>query len=268
MGREIKLAVAGEDRRMQVMYAALEKAGYLCVPLREAADCAAAVLPMPYSGDGVTVTDTEVSLARLFASLPARFPVLGGRIDKGGYLLAMQTDIRLFDYYSPETVQICNAALTAEGAIDLAAEQGWLTDGAQILVCGFGRIGKCLMSRLRGMGAHTTVSARSAVDLAWARALDYPCVETARMDCERYDLIFNTVPVRVFDRRRLLCMKDTVTILDLASAPYGTDLAAAAELGRQAITAPALPAKCFPERAGEVLAESVLTLLGETGCEI
>lgn len=257
MEREKTLAVAGTDPRSRAMHACLTQAGYTCLPLGTP-DVCAIVLPMPYAGDADTVKDTDLSLEALFASAGRHTPVLGGRFDALAYTLAMQYGVRCFDYYEQETVKIANAALTAAGAIDLAQRTGIPTQ-ARTLVCGFGRIGKCLANKL----PLATLSARRAADLAWCAALGHTCVPTHEIDPAEYDLIYNTVPVRIFDRAMLARMQPGTLIIDLASAPYGTDLAAAQELGVRALTAPALPAKAFPEQAGHILAQSACRILSE-----
>ena len=124
------------------------------------------------------------------------------------------------------------------------------------------------MSRLRGLGADAVVSARRETDLAWAEALGYHSVLTAKIDASDFDVVFNTVPAQVFGRTVLETMKKTAVIVDLASAPYGTDFDAAKELGVEALTAPSLPGRMFPEKAGKILAESAVKILREAGCAV
>ena len=57
---------------------------------------------------------------------------------------------------------------------------------------------------------------------------------------------------------RLGLLNKDALILDLASAPYGTDFEAAKELGIKAMTAPGLPGKTAPKTAGKLIAESII----------
>ena len=52
-------------------------------------------------------------------------------------------------------------------------------------------------------------------------------------------------------------------VIDLASSPGGTDFAAAKELGIRAEHALSLPARCAPQTAGELVADTVQTILQE-----
>lgn len=93
MEREKTIAVAGADKRSQAMRAALAETGYRIVGLADRKDALAAVLPMPYTLDGKTVKDTDISLEELFGSLEDRFVVLGGRLDLYAYCLAMNSGV-------------------------------------------------------------------------------------------------------------------------------------------------------------------------------
>lgn len=261
MEREKRLATAGQDERAKSLIATLRGSGYECLAIEHAPSSAATVLPMPYSADGVMINGTCISCAGFFASLARGHIVLGGRFDGRAYMLAMKHGVRLFDYFTPECVQIGNAALTARGAIAMAGDE---LAGARVLVCGFGRIGRCLMQQLQGV-AHATVSARKDTDLAWAQALGYDFVHTSHIHAAPYDIIFNTVPHLVFDRERLSSVKAGARLIDLASAPYGTDLAAAADLGVDVCTAPGLPGKMYPAEAGALLGASALKILEREG---
>lgn len=269
MEREKTIAVAGADKRSQAMRAALAETGYRIVGLADRKDALAAVLPMPYTLDGKTVKDTDISLEELFGSLEDRFVVLGGRLDLYAYCLAMNSGVRLFDYYDQEPVKIKNAALTADGAMAMApVDLGIQLCNCRVLVCGFGRTGKALANRLRGAGAMVTVSARKETDLAWIEALGCQAMDAEHLNLEGFDLVMNTVPVRLLTEERIASMKKDAAIIDLASAPFGTDFEAAKRRGITALTAPSLPARVFPEKAGRILAKSAICLLKEAGCGI
>jgi dipicolinate synthase subunit A len=75
------------------------------------------------------------------------------------------------------------------------------------------------------------------------------------------DVIFNTVPAPVLDKDVLVKVPSTTLIIDLASAPGGTDFASAEELGVKAILAPGLPGKVAPKTAGRILAQVVPRIL-------
>ena len=117
-------------------------------------------------------------------------------------------------------------------------------NGSNCLVAGYGRIGKVLAWMLRGIGAKVTVSARRTSDLAWVELFGYQAVKTDDIcDRDQYDLIFNTIPALVFNRRMLSKAREGTILIDLASAPGGVDYEAAEKLGIRVI-------KRCPCRAG------------------
>lgn len=156
-----------------------------------------------------------------------------------------------------------NAVPTAEGAVDMAIR---LTDrtlqGAQVLVLGFGRSATALAHTLWAMGARVKVVARTAVDRARAYALGlsaHPPSELKQL-VARADIVFNTVPAVVLREDILQQMRQGAVIVDIASAPGGTDFAAARRLGLSAHLAPGLPGIIAPATAGRIVAQTVLDL--------
>lgn len=156
-----------------------------------------------------------------------------------------------------------NAVPTAEGAIQLAIQHTEHTiHGSRILVLGFGRSGTVLARTLRGLGADVSVCARGSVDMARAFALG---VRPHRMEelkdlVARAEVVFNTIPALVLSPEVLRCMTPGSVIIDIASAPGGTDFPVAKQLGIQAYLAPGLPGITAPRTAGRIVADTVLSL--------
>ena len=163
-----------------------------------------------------------------------------------------------------------NAALTAEGAI--YAAMGETADSlldARCLVIGWGRIGRVLGARLAGLGAKVTVASRSEKSRRQAQGRGLQVVPTQALEeaLGEADLIFSTAPALVLDEERLARVRPQARIIDLASAPYGVDLAAAECLGLRAWREPGLPGRYCPLAAARVLAREVLGIYGERGGE-
>ena len=82
-------------------------------------------------------------------------------------------------------------------------------------------------------------------DLAWAENCGYGVEHTGQLEgwlCG-YDLVVNTVPVRVLREAELADLKPGCLVIDLASKPGGVDFDAAARLGVKAFWALSLPGK-------------------------
>ena len=159
-----------------------------------------------------------------------------------------------------------NAVPTAEGALALAMDNSDITvSGSSCLVVGCGRCGRALAKLLRGCGADVSVSSRKRKDRFWTRIHGCHPVETGELaeTIEQFDYIFNTVPVRVVDAGVLQRMREDALLIELASGAAGMDMTAAAQLGRRAIFAPALPGKCAPKTAAQILYRSIISILTE-----
>ncbi len=285
----LKFALVGGDMRQarlaamlardghQVFVSFMEKAGDIegaeAVGLEKAlaeADCV--ILPLP-ALDGTGMINTPLSAGRiapgeLLGLLREDVPVFGGRLSEAFLKAAEECRIHAEDYFLREELMVANAAATAEGAVQIAMEETpAMLCGSRVLVLGYGRIGKLLSHKLKAMGASVTVSARKPADLAWIKANGCAAAETDKIEplLAKQDVVFNTVPAPVMDRRRLSLLKKGCLCIDLASRPGGTDFEAAAELGVKVIWALSLPGEVAPVSSGAAIRDTVYNLLAERG---
>ena len=180
--------------------------------------------------------------------------------------LAATRGLGIIELGSMGEVAILNAIPSAEGAIQMAMEALPITiHGSKCFVLGFGRTGMTLARMLKGIGAETYVVARNPAALA--RIIEMGLIPLTYDELPaviyRADIIFNTVPAMVLKADLLKLARSEVYINDLASAPGGTDFAAAEELGIKAVLAPGLPGKVAPKTAGMILSRVVPRIIGE-----
>ena len=150
--------------------------------------------------------------------------------------------------------------LTAEGAVGVAVQNTpFSIFESEALVVGFGRIGKVLSRYLSALGARVTVSARKESDLADIRANGFSAIKTAEISnyTQNYNFIFNTVPTPVLGDQALRKMQPDCALIELASRPGGTDIAALRELKIDIINAPSLPGRYSPEKAAQIIFEFI-----------
>ena len=289
-----KVAFLGGDRRMATAAKYVAARGYSCTVWGmneewDTGDClrceewkealygaGAVILPMPVSEDGVRLFCPGLArinpprIQTLFENLESSVYVSGGRITESIVACAEKCGICVNDYYSCEELQIRNAVPTAEAAVLLALQMMYVTiRDSRCAVIGFGRIGKYLSELLRDMGASVTVAARKKRDLASASSMGLDGIEI--LEDERnyglekltkgFDLIVNTVPVRLINRELIEKISPPTVIIDLASVPGGVDMQAAAEAGIKAEWGLALPGRFFPESAGIIIGKTVLEML-------
>ena len=146
-----------------------------------------------------------------------------------------------------------NAAITAHCALGLILTGLPVTlDSTDILVIGYGRIGKCMAKLLKDLGAAVTVAARKETDRALAEVLGFDSTTPGKWTPEQYRVIINTVPAPVLDASA--CAPDAL-LLDLASVRGIT--------GDRVNWARGLPGVCVPETSGKLIAKTALRIIQE-----
>jgi dipicolinate synthase subunit A len=183
--------------------------------------------------------------------LKGRLKAIAEKIKKGETMADIGTDHGFLPFYLAE-----NADITAHCAVKVAlARLPVILKGCQVLIVGWGRIGKCLGKLLKNMGAIVTIAARKETDRALAAALGYEVLDPASMSYElvRFRVVFNTVPGIVLDRERMTYCSNDCLKIELASVP-GME-------GDDVISARGLPGKEAPETSGTLIAKTVLRLL-------
>lgn len=283
MDRERNIWVVGGDLRQRALarllredghtvhIAALEGEGLAPEPLGPGLALAhCVILPLPVTQREeilhTPLSEEEVTLSQVLDYMEAGQILCGGLVSPAVRAAGEQRGLRVFDYYAREECMVANAVPTAEGAVQVAMEELPFTlHSARVLILGFGRVGKLTAHRMGALGAKVTVSAQGYEDLAWAAAYGHETGWLETLSCELggFDLIVNTIPAQVLDRRRLQWVNPGAFLLDLASAPGGVDRAAAKELGLRVLQAPGLPGRTAPVTAAAAIRDSVYHILWE-----
>lgn len=233
--------------------------------------CEAVLLPLPaLSGADISTPFSDRTISR--CELRCALRKNGVQKLFGGMLGPLADECRndgitAVDYFELGEFVTANALLSAEGAVFTAMEELKISiQGARVLVVGNGRIGKLLADKLAALKAEVTVSARNPVDFALIKAAGLKSADTNRLtellNSERFDVIFNTVPARLFDRPVLEAMPKSTLLIDLASKPGGVDISAAGALGRRVIWALSIPGRYAPVSAGRAIGEVIERSLG------
>ncbi|MDD4163909.1 MAG: dipicolinate synthase subunit DpsA [Eubacteriales bacterium] len=235
---------------------------------RTPADCihgsSAVILPLPCSVDDENVNtplhDEKIPLSEIFCHVSDEQILCGGMINF--------CRPNSYDYYEREELKILNAIPTAEGAIAIALDKMPITlHGAKAVILGYGRIGKALAERLKGLGCHVTVCARKDSDLALCESSSYRAVHMRLLSevVSDANVIFNTVPAVILNESILDCVDFRTLIIDLAGKPGGIDFSAAEKCGLNVIQALSLPGKVAPETAGSIIYKTVNIILKQEG---
>ena len=209
--------------------------------------------PIPYSTDGKTLYAPFCN-KKLDINLLKDKKIIAGKIPKE---VANKESI---DILKNEYFTIKNTVPTAEGAIAKAIELTDINiDKANIMVLGFGRVGKTLCYKLKNLGANVYAEARKERDLAWIDVFGYNAIPLEKINeniC-KMDMIFNTIPELILDKSKLILMNEKTLIIDLASKPGGTDFESANKMGIKAILYSGIPGKIASEYEAELIKEVI-----------
>ena len=171
----------------------------------------------------------------------------GDTVVIGGSLSKQTVPCRYIDLLEDPQYVAENAAITAHCAIKYIVSNLPVTVcDCPFLILGWGRIGKCLASLLKQMGANVSVYARKESDRAMLAALGYGTLPSLDADLSGYRAVINTAPVMLLPKGTLSANQLKI---DLASKP-GIE-------GDDVIWARFLPGKDAPESSGKLIAKTV-----------
>lgn len=236
-----------------------------CDTLKEAVQNSNVVISsIPLSQDGKNVnapySEENLSLNDLYNNIKGK-KFIAGRIDEK---IKNDNSVEAYDLLDIEEYAILNAIATAEGAIQIAMEEFPKTlSGSNILVMGFGRIGKIVSKMLQGIGAKVYCEARKNEDLAYIKAYGYTPIRLDELDenLHKFDIIINNIPVQILDKSRLDLLKKDVLIIDLASKPGGVDFEYAKQKNIKTVWALGLPGKVAPVSSAEYIRDTLYNIL-------
>ena len=215
------------------------------------------------------LSENELIITDIISAVKPMGTAFGGRFSEKIQGILKKKGIRPVDYLQNEVFNIRNAVPTAEGALKIAIEQTDRTiRDSDVVIVGFGRIGKVLVKMFSDLGANVTLAARSETDREYAALLGSKQAVPVTDICEYIKgnvVVLNTVPSICIDENALQNADSRCIIVDLASRPGGVDIAYAQEKGVRVIQAPGLPGKLSPVTAGEIIAETIAELLRSKG---
>ena len=231
----MEFTTAGDSLALQYAAQTLKEMGWV-----QHKDAKTVLLPIPS-----LESDGSMKGGGSIADIPEDRLIIGGNLDSLNRSSVI--DLLKNPLYLSE-----NAAITAHCAIREAMTRLPVTlKDCNILVIGWGRIGKCLVRLLRLLGANVTVAARKESDRALIFALGYSAIDpAAEMDLSKYRVIYNTADAMVLPKERQCnCRVDCLKI-DLASRK-GIE-------GDDVVWARGLPNKYAPESSGKLIAEIIV----------
>ena len=148
-------------------------------------------------------SDEKLTIEKLTMNIIGK-TFIAGSIKQEFYKFLEGKKIKIIDLLNREELTVLNTISTAEGAIQIAMEETTRTiHDSNIMVMGYGRVGKILANMLKGIGANVYCEARKNVDLAWIKAYGYTPVHLNEIEkvLGKMDIIINTIPHVILDEQ-------------------------------------------------------------------
>ena len=218
------------------------------------------VLPIPFSKDNQYVnmpfSNKDIAIREIFYYLENKTIFVGNMHQELKEELHRKHN-QVIDFMKKEEFAILNAIPTAEATIEIILKNTKkILQNSNCFIMGFGRIGKVLAYRLKGLSAKVTCMITREVEKAWAIAYGYEAIsiENLQKNCtklKQYDIIINTIP-KIILKEELKEIKKETLVIDLASKPYGIDRKIAEQEKLNFIEALGLPRKISTNNISKV----------------
>lgn len=255
-----RFCIIGEDERSKYLRKMYIDEGTVLVDIKNADYV---IAPIPFSRDGIKITGEIITCDELISKLDGKMLFTGAISD---VIKEKLKNIKYYDLMELDEVAVMNAIPTAEGAIYEAIKNSNITlSDSNCLVMGYGRIGKVLCDKLKGINSKVYCEARSKKDIAYIESMGYNSIHITELNSylPKMDYIFNTIPVTLLNENNLKYINKECTIIDLASAPGGIDFELAKKMGLNVLWALALPSKVAPKSAAKYLKEVIDVIIKE-----
>lgn len=169
-----------------------------------------------------------------------------------------------FCYYN-ESFLVKNSRLTAQGVLRLVlenTEKDMYSMNAAVL--GYGRCGRAICKSLQENGIRTVSVARNYNSFALAEneKLNTMNYEDFSGEIRKFDIIVNTVPCNILDRKVMERLTPKNLYIEIASKPYGFNINETDKYNFKYILAESLPGKFTPMSAGVNIADTVIAIKG------
>lgn len=161
-----------------------------------------------------------------------------------------------------------NVIPTVEGIVaDLILNTDITLDNSKIMVIGYGNVGSYLVDILKKLKANLVVSIirqndkKNLEKQSIASIYSYDIL-AMQMFLSHVDMIVNTVPTLVLDKKYIDFLKEDCYVLDIASKPYGIDKNYLDKKQIKNKIYSGIPADIAPKTSGNILLKKINSIIG------
>lgn len=196
-----------------------------------------------------------------FGALPKKTKIFSGL--RSNYLtkVCQKNNLGYYPMMESEDVTKKNAVPTAEGVIHYLIQSRESTiANSQILVIGYGICGKEIATRLNHLGATVYALVRNHKSEVAAKQDGITPIYIDDLDNHNFGAVINTVPAQVLTDDHVKKLSHAL-LVDIASAPYGFNLALAQTFNKASTILPKIPSKYAIKSSGEILGEFIKNVM-------
>ena len=223
------------------------------------------ILPIPLTRDKSTLnmpfSNQKIEIKELINKLENK-KIFVGNIPTEIKNQLEEKNNKVIDFMEKEEFAILNAIPTAEATIEIILKHTKkILQASECLIMGYGRIGKVLAHKLKGMSAKVTCMITNEVEKAWAIAYGHDIITIQNLKnnfakVKQFDVIINTIPTNILYEELKQLKKETL-IIDLASKPYGIDRKLVEQEKLNFVEALGLPGKSAPTTSAKYMKDII-----------
>jgi dipicolinate synthase subunit A len=256
---QVKLHGFDDKHNNYDLQADIAQADFIIGPIPCIKDKKALSLSAPYSSNKYYIKD-------ILSLCSKNQTFIAGGISEEVLSISKTYKVKLIDLLKNEEYLIQNSIPTVEATIELILKNSNKTiHDSNIIVMGYGRIGKRLTSLLSKFGANISIYTINKTEKAMLYVEGYRHIEHdyLKFTLHKTYFLINTIPFTILDDTLLRYVNKECVLIELASAPFGIDITRAKELNLNIIPAPGLPGKKAPMTCAKYIKNSIINILKE-----
>ena len=242
----------------------------ICESIKQATENTELILgPIPLSTNSIEINtpfnEKKITIKEFIDNVKGK-KIIAGSIKKELKYLFEENNIKIVNILEREELVVLNTIATAEGALQIAITETIKTiHGSNVLILGFGRVGKTVANVFKAMNANIYCEARKNKDFAWIKTYGYEVVKLEELNKQlnKFDIIINTIPTMIIEKEQIECIRKDCLIIDLASKPGGVNMKETEKAGIKSILALSIPGKIAPLTSAEFIKDTLYNILKE-----
>lgn len=254
-----KICVLGKDERSEFLRKKYVREN---IELGHYSNSDFIIAPIPFTRDNYYINNEDIKVDEIIFSLKKKKDsiLITGGLNEESIQKLKVNNIKFYDIMESESFVEKNANATAEGTIKIIMENTIKTiQDLNIMIIGYGRIGKKLTSLLKAFNSNIIVVTRreEVKEKLTKENITTELTKNIYDVVSRVDVIINTAPAIFLKDKVLENIKKETLIIDVASKPGGVDFIKAEKLGLRVLWELGIPSKYSPDSAASFIKEEV-----------